>query len=337
MEQMQTFKREKERNMEYLLLVIGFVLLIKGADFFVDGSSSVAKIMHIPSIIIGLTVVAFGTSMPELSVSFSASLQGANELAVGNVVGSNIFNVLVVLGVSALMMPVVANKDVMKKEFPFSILITVVLFLVMGGYNLSKFANSESTFTLGRIGGVILLLFFAFFMYSTITDALKARNAYEETEDEEEYKVLSPLKSAIFIVGGAAGIGIGGDMVVDSASIIGATFGMSDNLIGLTIVALGTSLPELVTTVVAAKKGENDLALGNVVGSNVFNVLLILGTASVVFPITVTTDAMCDMIMAILASVLVFVLAKTKGTISRIEGAIFLTGYVAFFVYILCR
>lgn len=323
--------------MEYILLVVGFILLIKGADFFVEGSSSVAKIMHIPSIIIGLTVVAFGTSMPELSVSLSASLQGANELAVGNVVGSNIFNVLVVLGVSAMIMPVKTNKEVLKKEFPFSILIAAVLFIVMGGYNVMKLANIESTFTLGRIGGAILLLLFTYFMYSTVKDALKARANYAASEEEEAYQVLSPLKSAIFIIGGAAGICLGGDMVVDMASIIGATFGMSDNLIGLTIVALGTSLPELVTTVVAAKKGENDLALGNVVGSNVFNILLILGTASVVFPITVTTEAMFDLLIAIASSVLVFVCAKTKGSISRKEGIIFLLAYVAFFVYILCR
>lgn len=323
--------------MEYLLLVIGFVLLIKGADFFVEGSSSVAKILHIPSIIIGLTVVAFGTSMPELSVSLSASLQGANELAVGNVIGSNIFNLLIVLGVSALIKPILPNEKVMKKEFPFSIIITVVLFLVMGGYNVTKLANVDSVFTLTRTGGAILLALFIYFMYSAVTDALKARKAYEASEDEEEYKVLSPWKSAIFIVGGAAGICIGGDMVVDSASVIGASFGMSDNLIGLTIVALGTSLPELVTTVVAAKKGENDLALGNVIGSNVFNVLLILGTASVVFPIPVSTEAMLDMIVTILASILVFVLAKTKKELSKVEGVVLLLGYATFFVYILCR
>ncbi len=323
--------------MAYVVLIIGFILLIKGADFFVEGSSSVAKIMHIPSIIIGLTVVAFGTSMPELSVSFSASLQGANALAVGNVVGSNIFNVLVVLGTSAFIMPVKTNPAVMKKEFPFSIIITAVLFIVMGGYSVSKLFNADSTFTLTRVGGAILLLLFVYYMYSTITDALKARKNYEAEEDEEEYKVLTPLRSGIYIVGGAAGICFGGDMVVEAASVIGASFGMSDNLIGLTIVALGTSLPELVTTVVAARKGENDLALGNVVGSNVFNVLLILGTASVVFPITVTVETMFDLIITIVASLLVYFMAKSNGEISKKEGMVFLGAYAAFFVYILCR
>lgn len=329
--------RPEEKIMNYILLVIGFVLLIKGADYFVEGSSSVAKIMHIPAVIIGLTVVAFGTSMPELSVSFSASLQGANALAVGNVVGSNIFNVLVVLGVSAVIMPVYTKGAVMKKEFPFSIIVGIVLFIIMGGYQVGKLINSSSTFTLTRAGGVILLMLFVGFMYSVIKDALKARNEYEALQVEEEYKILTPLKSTIFIIGGAIGICIGGEAVVNAASAIGSSFGMSDNLIGLTIVALGTSLPELVTTVVAARKGENDLALGNVIGSNIFNLLLILGSASIVFPITVTSDAMLDMVVAVVASILVFSVAKTKGNISKTEGVILLVAYASYFAYIMCR
>lgn len=328
--------------MSYILLIIGFVLLIKGADFFVEGSSSVAKIMHIPSIIIGLTVVAFGTSMPELSVSLSASLKGANELAVGNVIGSNIFNVLVVLGVSACIQPVVTKASVLKQEFPFSIFIAIVLFLIMGGYRVNELLAGTGVYTLTRIGGVILLALFTYFIISTVKDAMKARQLFAMTgpvdeEEEDEYAILSPIKSAIFIIGGAAGICFGGDMVVDAASVIGASFGMSDNLIGLTIVALGTSLPELVTTVVAAKKGENDLAVGNVVGSNIFNVLLILGTASVVLPITISAEAMCDLLIAIVVSVFAFLLARTKGEISRMEGMLFLVAYASYFAYIMLR
>ena len=322
--------------MDYILLIIGFVLLIKGADYFVEGSSSVAKLMHIPSIIIGLTVVAFGTSMPELSVSLTASLKGANELAVGNVVGSNIFNALVVLGASALIVAVNANKSVVKKEFPFSIIITIVLFIAMGGYRVTDLMDKSSKFTLTRLGGIVLLLLFIGFLISTVRDALKARSAYEALETEE-YKVLSPVRSAIYIVGGCAGIGLGGDMVVDAASAIGASFGMTESFIGLTIVALGTSLPELVTSVVAAKKGENDLAIGNVVGSNIFNVLLILGLSASISPITVSALAMQDIIIATVTSILVYVCAKTKGKITRSEGIIFLLGYAAFFVYILLR
>ncbi len=326
--------------MEYVLLLLGFILLIKGADYFVDGSSSVAKLMHIPTIIIGLTVVAFGTSMPELSVSMTAALQGANALAVGNVVGSNVFNVLVVLGMSAMIVPVVANKNVLKKEFPFSIIITVILFVLMGGYNLSSLIDGSGDYTLSRVGGCILLILFVGFLTSTVKDALKARSQYNEKpegEEPEEIKTLSPLKSAIFIIGGIIGIAVGGDLVVDSASKIGANFGMSESFIGLTIVALGTSLPELVTSLVAAKKGENDLAIGNVVGSNIFNILLILGISATISPITVTAYSMYDIFFAALASVLVFVFSKTKSTISRLEGGIFLVAYVGFFVYILCR
>lgn len=326
--------------MAYLMLILGFVLLIKGADFFVEGSSSVAKMLHIPSIIIGLTVVAFGTSMPELSVSFSASLKGANDLAIGNVVGSNIFNLFMVLGISALIMPVQTIKSTLKKEFPFSILVSVLLFLMMGGYQIALYANPESRFTLTRIGGIILLGFFIWFMYSTVQDAWKARKNHieEEVEDQDsEYKVRTPFVMAVLIIGGITGICVGGDMVVDAASVIGASFGMSSNLIGLTIVAIGTSLPELVTSVVAAKKGENELALGNVLGSNIFNILLILGLSATVFPITVTTFAMLDMIVMIIAGIVVYALSYTKCMISRREGILFLAGYVAFFAYILIR
>lgn len=326
--------------MEYILLLLGFLLLIKGADYFVDGSSSVAKIMHIPTIIIGLTVVAFGTSMPEMSVSVTAALQGANALAVGNVVGSNIFNVLVVLGVSALIVPVVASESVMRKEFPFSIAVAGILFLLMGGYRVASLASEESVYTLSRLAGCILLVLFLIFLMSAVMDALKARSVYSASEDvaeSDEVRVLSPLKSFVFIVVGIIGIAVGGNLVVDSASIIGATFGMSESFIGLTIVALGTSLPELVTSVVAAKKGENDLAIGNVVGSNIFNILLILGVSATISPITVSVISMYDIFISMVASILVFVSAKTKGKITKVEGGIFLMAYAAFFVYILFR
>ena len=328
--------------MEYILLIVGFVLLIKGADFFVDGSSSVAKIMHIPSIIIGLTVVAFGTSMPELSVSVSAALHKANELAVGNVVGSNIFNCLMVLGVSAIIVPVVTNQEVLKKEFPFSIVIAIVLFVFMGGYQVQKLTDIDSVFVLTRIAGAILLVLFIGFVYSSVRDALKARSAHntedeDEIEDTEEHKILTPIRTGLYIIGGLAGIVIGGDLVVDAASTIGATFGMSENLIGLSIVAIGTSLPELVTSAVAAIKGQSDLALGNVVGSNIFNILLILGVSAVITPIQVTTYAMYDMIILLVVSIVTFIFAKTGGKITRSEGVILVLGYIAFFIYILNR
>lgn len=323
--------------MEYLLLILGFVLLIKGADFFVDGSSSVAKLLKVPSIIIGLTVVAFGTSAPELSVSVTAALQGSNDLAVGNVIGSNIFNLLMVLGCCAIMSPVRTEESILKKEFPFSIFIAVVLLLLNSDFSLAKVLAGNEVFVLGRSGGVLLLLLFAVFLYSTVKNALAVRKENEGNGEEEEYKVMSPIKSVIYIIGGLAGIVWGGDLVVDSASAIALTFGWSQTFIGLTIVAIGTSLPELVTSVVAAKKGETDLAVGNVVGSNIFNVLLILGVSAVLSPIHLDVTAVYDTVILIVASVFVYVAALSKRVIRRGEGVACVILYAIFFVYVLMR
>lgn len=321
--------------MNYIFLVLGFVLLIKGADFFVDGSSSVAKILKVPTIIIGLTVVAFGTSMPELSVSVTAAIKGNNELAVSNVLGSNIFNLLVVLGCCALVNPVQAKWSLLKKEFPFSIFIAVILLLLDSDFSIAKVLRGDETFVLGRMGGILFLLLFALFLYSTVKTALRSR--HEEGQEEEEYKILSPVKSAVYIVGGLAGIVLGGDLVVDSACSIAETFGLSQTFIGLTVVALGTSLPELVTSMVAAGKGENDLAVGNVVGSNIFNILLILGTSAAITPIRLEVTAVYDTLILIVASVLVYLASISKREIRRTEGAMFLLAYLAFFVYVLIR
>jgi len=321
--------------MEYLLLILGFVLLIKGADFFVDGSSSVAKLLKVPSIIIGLTVVAMGTSMPEMSVSVTAALQGSNDLAVSNVLGSNIFNVLMVLGCCAIMSPVRADESILKREFPFSIFITVVLLLLNSDFSVRKVLAGDEFFVLGRAGGILLLMLFGMFLYSTVKNALAARK--ENEDDEDEYKVLSPVKSAIYIIGGLAGIVWGGDLVVESASAIALTFGWSQTFIGLTIVAIGTSLPELVTSVVAARKGETDLAVGNVVGSNIFNILLILGTSSVISPIRLEVSAVYDTLILIVVSIFVYITALTKREIKRGEGVLCLIAYAAFFVYVLMR
>ncbi len=331
-----------------LALVGGFVLLIKGADWFVEGSSSVAKLLKVPTIIIGLTVVALGTSLPEASVSISSALKGQNALAVSNVVGSNLFNTLVVLGASALIKPVAVQKNSIKKEIPFSILCTVALlgclFLGMNEgvpVQVEKdgvFATVvEHTYTLGWIAGLILVAFFAFYMYWQISAALKARKA-GELEEEEDVKVMSPLKSILAIVIGAVCIIFGGDFVVDGASAIAAKFGMSETLIGMTIVALGTSLPELVTSMVAAKKGESDLALGNVIGSNIFNVVFILGSSALISPITVGLLAVIDTVAVIAITVLVLVFAvATKNKISRAEGAVLLSCYAGYFVYMFLR
>lgn len=322
--------------MDYILLIIGFVLLIKGADFFVDGSSSVAKILKVPTIIIGLTVVAFGTSMPELSVSVTAALRGSNDLAVSNVLGSNIFNLLVVLGCCALVKPVAAKWSLLKKEFPFSILITIILLLVDSDFSIMKILDGNQGFVLGRWAGLLFLILFVLYIYATVKSALRSRAEAKDME-EEEYKMMSPLKSGIYIVIGLIGIVWGGNLVVDSASNIALTFGWSQTFIGLTIVALGTSLPELVTSVVAARKGENDLAVGNVVGSNIFNILLILGVSSFITPITLDVTAVYDTIILIIASIVVYVSAISKREIQRKEGILFLVCYFAFFLYVFMR
>lgn len=321
------------RKMVYIYLILGFVLLIKGADFFVDGSSSVAKLLKVPAIIIGLTVVAFGTSMPEASVSITAALKGENSLAVSNVLGSNMFNLLVVLGCSALTRPLSASKSVMKTEFPFSIIITAVLLLVTMKTSVAEVLAGGGEYTLGRVGGILLLVLFVWFLIAQIKGALKARSEF----DGEEYETLSPLKSAVYITGGIAGIVWGGNLVVDSATEIALHFGLSQTFIGLTIVALGTSLPELVTSVVASRKGENDLALGNVIGSNIFNILLILGASAAISPMVVDVNAVYDMFILIVVSILGYLCAKSKRVLSKKEGILFLLVYVVYFGYIYVR
>ena len=319
--------------MVYLFLILGFVLLIKGADLFVDGSSSVAKLLKVPAMIIGLTVVAFGTSMPEASVSITAAMQGQNSLAVSNVIGSNIFNLMIVLGASALMRPLVASKTVIKGEFPFSIVITAVLFLFTSRFAFGSIMAGEGEYTLGRIGGITLLVLFVGFLIWQVRGALKFRLE----SDGEEYQTMPPLKSGIYIVVGLAGIIWGGDLVVKSATDLAQTFGLSQTFIGLTIVAMGTSLPELVTSVIAAKKGENDLAVGNVVGSNIFNILLILGASASIAPIVVDVNAIYDIIILIILSILAYIFAKSRSVLSKKEGIMFFLVYLVYFGYIYVR
>ncbi|MBR1660414.1 MAG: calcium/sodium antiporter [Oscillospiraceae bacterium] len=312
-----------------LFLLAGFVLLIKGADFFVDGSSSVARRLKVPSLIIGLTIVALGTSLPELSVSITASLANSNALAVSNVIGSNIFNLMVVLGASALMNTVTVSGDVTKRDFPFSVLCAVLL-LVLGCLNME----------LGRLDGILFLVIFAGFLVYQITTALAARKTAlaEAAEKEEDSRPEIPMwLSLIYIVGGAAAVRFGGDWVVNSARTIAAFFGLSENMIGLTIVAMGTSLPELVTSVMAAKKKELDMAVGNVVGSNIFNILMILGVASALSPIGFIMENVIDIAVLLGFSLLVWVFCAVRKKLGKAEGAGMLLLYCAYTVYICLR
>lgn len=307
--------------MMYVLLIVGFVLLIKGADFFVEGSSAAAKMLKIPSLIIGLTVVSMGTSLPEASVSISAAISGKNELAVSNAVGSNIFNLMVVCGVCAAICPLIINKDTLKRDFPISIAAAGLL-MGLGALGMS----------VGHLDGIIMLILFAGFLFLMVMSARKSRQ-----ETEEEYKAMPVWKLLLFMAGGVAAIVIGGKMVVSGASDIAREFGMTENLIGMTIVAFGTSLPELVTSVVAARKKEVDMAVGNVVGSNIFNILFVLGAASAISPIAFSMENIIDTAVLIVMTAIVMAFCFKKKELSRLHGWIMLAMYAGYTVYIFNR
>ena len=316
-----------------IVLVVGFVLLVKGADFFVEGASSVAKMLKVPSLIIGMTIVAMGTSLPETSVSIAASINNQNTLAVSNVVGSNIFNLMVVLGICAVMCELHVSKDVLKRDYPFSVLCAILL-LVAGCIGM----------TLGRVDGIIFLVIFVGFTIFLIKSAMDARKRGEISEKEREMnEEMSEMKeqpiwkSILYIVGGAIAIKYGGDWVVDSASTIATSFGISATLVGLTICSVGTSLPELVTSIVAARKNELDMAIGNVVGSNVFNILMVLGIAASVSPIAFLTENVIDIVILLVFSLITWLFCVTKKKIGRMEGITMLVLYGIYLVYICIR
>lgn len=314
--------------MMYLMLIAGFVLLIKGADFFVEGSSATAKKLNIPPIIIGMTIVAMGTSLPETSVSVTASLAGKNDLAISNAIGSNIFNLMVVAGLCAVLRPLPIDRVTLRRDFPFSVLAAAVLF------GFGAFAGNIS-----RIAGVVLLILFAFFLFIMTKSALASRHSASANNEnnDDEIKNLPGWRCLIYIIGGIIAIAAGGKMVVEGASDIARSFGMSDNLIGMTIVALGTSLPELVTSVVAAKKNEIDMALGNVIGSNVFNVLLVLGIAAVISPISFTQQNGVDILFLIGTSLLVLAYCIPKKKLLRWQGLSMVAVYAGYTVYLFIR
>ena len=311
-----------------VLLIIGFAFLVKGADAFVEGSSSIAKHFQVPSLIIGMTIVAMGTSLPETAVSVTASIAGSNALAVSNAVGSNIFNLMVVIGVCAVLTPVAVQKSSLKIDIPFSI-VCALLLLVLG----------HDRMMLTRVNGLILIVLFAFFILYMIRSAQHSMNN-EDSEfaaEAADMKVMSVPKSLIFIVVGIAGITLGSDWVVDGAKTIASAFGISENLIGLTIVAFGTSLPELMTSIVAARKNEVDMALGNAVGSNIFNILMVLGIASALSPIAFIQENIIDIIILVGFSFIVWLMAWTKHRLDKIEGLAMILLYAGYVVYICIR
>ena len=320
-----------------LLLAVGFAFLVKGADFFVEGSSSIAKKLKVPPIIIGLTIVAMGTSLPETAVSVTASLVQNNELAVSNVVGSNIFNLMFVIGVCSILTPIMVQKATVVRDIPLSLGCALFL-LVLGISGL----GDKAGMTLGHADGVIFLIVFAGYIFTMVRSAMKARAAGQKVEIEgveecDNMKELSYGKSILFLIVGVAAIAFGGDLTVDTASRIAIELGMSQTLVGLTIVSIGTSLPELVTSVVAARKNEVDMAVGNAVGSNIFNILMVLGISSAISPVALIRENIIDIVLLMVFSVMVWIFAGTRKKIERKEGIIMVVVYLVYCAYIIAR
>jgi len=314
----------------YILFIIGFICLIKGADFLVDGASSIARRLNISDLAIGLTVVAFGTSMPELFVNIIASFKGNTDIAIGNVVGSNIANVLLILGVSSIIYPLAVAKGTVWKEIPFSLLAAIVLFITANDQLLDGAQMSALT----RIDGLVLLSFFIIFIYYTGSIATRI----EGLEAHVAAKQSGWLRSSLYIIWGLAGLTLGGKWIVDGAVAFATKFGMSESLVGLTIVAVGTSLPEMATSAVAAYKHNADIAVGNVVGSNIFNIFFVLGVSAGIKPLPFQPGYNLDMGVVVISSLLLFLFMFTgkKRSLDRGEGLIFLIcygGYVAYHVF----
>lgn len=311
----------------YILFIVGFFLLIKGADLMVDGASSIAKKLRIPSIVIGLTIVAFGTSAPEFIVNIFASFQGSTEIAIGNILGSNIANILLILGISATIYPIVAKKNTVLKEIPLSLLAIIALGLMAN----DKLIDGASFSAISRIDGFILLLFFIIFLYYTFSIATSSKEKISE-----DIEVFSNSKSILFIILGLIGLTIGGKWIVDGAIKIAEIFKISESLIGLTVVAIGTSLPELATSAIAAYKKQSDIAIGNVVGSNIFNIFWILGASAVIRPLPFNSNSNPDIIMTIIASLILFIamFIGKKLTIQRWQGILMILLYIAYMVFL---
>lgn len=316
--------------MSYILLIVGFLLLIKGADTFVTGSSSIARTLKVPTLIIGLTIVAFGTSAPEAAVSITAAIKGNNDMAIANVIGSNIFNLLAVIGVAAIINPIKVQKSTILKEFPFALLAVVVLLILSHDTKFQGFNKNSLT----RADGLMLLALFSIFMYYLIEMAITSK---EEMNIEQAKENVPIGKSITLSVLGVIGIIIGGQIVVSSASNIAISWGMSQNLVGLTIVAVGTSLPEFVTSVIAARKGESDIAIGNVVGSNIFNILFVLGISSVIHDIQIQPIVFIDMLVMIFITIITYILATTKRNINKGEGIFLVLLYGLYMAFIIIR
>lgn len=310
-------------------IVIGFILLVKGADVLVNGASTLARRLGIPSLVVGLTVVAFGTSAPELFVNVIASIQGSSDIAIGNVLGSNLANILVILGVTSMIAPLTLKSSTVWKEIPFSLL-AAMLVLILGA---DMLLDGASMNVLSRVDGLVLLSFFIIFIVYTF--------GIRDVVDHAQIRIeqISLVRAILFVIGGLVALVIGGQFVVGGATDIAVFFGVSQNLIALTIVAIGTSLPELVTSFVAARKGQQDLAIGNVVGSNIFNIFLVLGVSATIAPLPFTSPNVFDSLVVVLATMIMFFLlfVGKRHVLHRTEGMVFVFLYVAFIIFAIVR
>ncbi len=312
--------------LQILLLIVGFVLLIKGADFFVDGAASTATNFKVSKTLIGLTIIAFGTSAPELAVSIKALASGSTEMVLGNVIGSNVLNILLILGLAAFIRPLAIRKETIRKEIPICILISSLLVVLFLDVQL----NSAEVNQITRSDGIAILLFFAIFLYYLVSMAMHSRD--KNKREKPKWKLgLSLLFTAL----GLAGIVIGSNFVVDSASFLASAIGVSERVIALTVIALGTSLPELVTTVVAARKGETELVLGNILGSNIFNICVVLGIPVAIFgAVTSAGFSVIDLIALVGSATLLFIFSVTNHKINRIEGSLMLLMFATYYTLV---
>ena len=315
----------------YISLVLGFVLLIKGAHYLVEGSSSIARKLKISDLVIGLTVVAFGTSSPELFVNTIASAQGSASIAVGNIVGSNIVNVLLILGISAVIFPLAVEKSVVLKGIPLSFLAALLLFVLAN----DKWIDKDQSSVLTRIDGMVFLFFFVIFLFYSF-GAAKNVEGVKEFAPERQHGMI---KSSLFVLGGLGGLLLGGKWIVDGAVNLASAFGISQTLIGLTVVAVGTSLPELATSAVAAYKKNVEIAVGNVVGSNIFNIFFVLGVSSVIKPLPFQTKQNIDIGVMVFANLILFLsmFSGKKRLVDRWEGIFFILLYFSYIVFLVIQ
>lgn len=323
--------------MTYVWLVLGFLLLIKGADWFVDSASTIAKKLSISPIIIGLTIVAFGTSAPEAVVSIIAALEGNGDMVAGNIVGSNIVNITLILGLTVIVAPIVVDEKVPNREIIFALGASVLMLVLVS----ERWFGGDGGSMISRADGLIILAAMAFYMFYIFKKAMRTRTTTLDNEAQAEGAADSSgsgwTRLIVVLVVGLVGIILGGELVVSSATEIAMALGMSQALVGLTIVAIGTSLPELVTSIMAAFKGETDMAIGNLIGSNIFNILFVTGIASVIMPLEVSGVIIFDMILMILVTIMLFVFAKTGYHLNRTEGIVMVTFYVVYLVFIIIR